>query len=117
VRKNPRSIAYLMSADVTARSTGGEKRTPARRRTVTVLPSGLTSGRAAARSGTGSVALSGLKPSSVRWVARTTTNPLVVYVTPGSSESTSSLQRTVSLPPCPGLLAGVPERSLSVVVE
>ena len=50
--KNPRSIAYFTSADVTSRFTGGENFTPGRIFTVTVLPSADTSGAAVARSGT-----------------------------------------------------------------
>ena len=50
--KNPRSIAYLTSLDVTSRLTGGENLTPDLILTVTVLPSADTSGAAVARSGT-----------------------------------------------------------------
>jgi hypothetical protein len=64
----PRSIAYLTSADVTSRFTGGLKRTPLRMCTVTVLPPFETVGMRAARSGTAST-LFGLYASSVRWVA------------------------------------------------
>jgi len=53
--KNPRSIAYLTSREVTSRSTGGEKRIPALSRTVTLRPSADTSGSAAARSGSARV--------------------------------------------------------------
>ena len=67
--KNPRSIAYLTSSDVTSRSTGGEKRTPLRIFTVTVLPSSETWGSASARSGTGVSPSSGFHEYSGRWVA------------------------------------------------
>ena len=63
----PRSIAYLTSADVTSRFTGGLKRTPLRMRTVTVRPSPETVGMAAARSGT-ALTLDGRNASSGRWV-------------------------------------------------
>ena len=52
---NARSIAYLTSADVAARLTGGENMIPGRSFTVTVLPSPAMSGVPAARSGTGFV--------------------------------------------------------------
>jgi hypothetical protein len=51
VLKKPRSIAYLTSAAVTSRLTGGEKCTPERSLTVTVLPSSDTVGAVVARSG------------------------------------------------------------------
>ena len=51
VLKKPRSIAYLTSREVTSRFTGGEKRTPWRIFTVTVRPSGETTGGLEARSG------------------------------------------------------------------
>jgi hypothetical protein len=50
--KNPRSIAYLTSADVTSLLYGFEYMTPFLISTVTVLPSGEISGGFAARSGT-----------------------------------------------------------------
>ena len=50
---NARSIAYLTSADVTARLTGGENMIPGLSFTVTVLPSAAISGSPSARSGTG----------------------------------------------------------------
>ena len=56
-----RSKAYLTSLLVTARLTGGLNFTPGLILTVIVLRSLEISGFAAARSGTGSVALSGLK--------------------------------------------------------
>jgi hypothetical protein len=59
VRKNPRSIAYLTSAEVISRFTGGENFTPERSFTVTVFASADTSGAPVARSGT-IVPLSGL---------------------------------------------------------
>jgi len=64
-----RSNAYLTSAAVTSRLTGGEKRTPDRSFTVIVLLSGEISGAASARSGTGVSASSGLKEYSGRLVA------------------------------------------------
>jgi hypothetical protein len=51
IRKKPRSIVYFTSREVTSRLTGGENRTPRLSRTVTVSPSGATSGGACARSG------------------------------------------------------------------
>jgi hypothetical protein len=69
--KNPRSIAYLTSADVTSRRTGGEKCTPARSRTVTVRPSAETTGSSAARSGR-AVARPGSNAIGVRWVTLAT---------------------------------------------
>ncbi len=66
--KNPRSIAYLTSLDVTSRFTGGLNFTPLRILTVMVLRSCEIWGLLAARSGTGSLALSGLKLYSVRCV-------------------------------------------------
>jgi hypothetical protein len=56
--KNPRSIAYLTSADVTFRLTGGENWTPRLSATVTRQPSAEMAGRVAARSGSTAVASS-----------------------------------------------------------
>ena len=67
--KKPRSIAYLTSFEVTSRLTGGEKRTPSRIFTVTVLPSREISGSDSARSGTAVSPSSGFHEYSGRWVA------------------------------------------------
>ena len=66
---NARSNAYLTSAAVTSRLTGGEKRTPGRSLTVIVLLSAEISGSPSARSGTGVSASSGSKEYSGRLVA------------------------------------------------
>src|SRR3954467_9863683 len=63
-----RSRAYLTSFEVTARFTGGLNFTPVLSLTGIVLRSWEISGLLAARSGTGSVPLSGLKLYSVRCV-------------------------------------------------
>lgn len=65
----PRSIAYLTSAEVTSRFTGGLKWTPCFRVTVTVLPSFETVGMLTARSGSSSVE-SAFGTRSARWVGR-----------------------------------------------
>ena len=69
---NARSNAYLTSAAVTSRFTGGEKRTPARSFTVIVLLSGEICGSDSARSGTGVSASPGSKEYSGRLVAYAT---------------------------------------------
>jgi hypothetical protein len=46
------------------------------------------------------------EPEQGRCVARTTNRPATRFVSPGSSESTSAVQSTVSLPPCFGSPAG-----------
>jgi hypothetical protein len=56
-----RSKAYLTSLDVTSRFTGGLNFTPGLILTVTFLRSSEICALSAARSGTGSFALSGLK--------------------------------------------------------
>src|SRR3954466_4508336 len=63
-----RSNAYLTSFDVTSRFTGGLNLTPFLILTVMVLRSCEICGLLAARSGTGSLPLSGLKLYSVRCV-------------------------------------------------
>src|SRR3954451_3908879 len=63
-----RSKAYLTSFEVTSRFTGGLNFTPFLMWTVIVLRSWEISGLLAARSGTGSLPLSGLKLYSVRCV-------------------------------------------------
>jgi hypothetical protein len=57
-----RSKAYLMSAALTSRSTGGAYLTPRLIFTVRVLLSDEISGSPSARSGIGLIALSGLNP-------------------------------------------------------
>src|SRR3954462_15914985 len=67
-----RSKAYLTSFEVTSRFTGGLNFTPLRILTVIVLRSCEISGLLAARSGTGSLPLSGLKLYRVRCVGYST---------------------------------------------
>src|SRR3954468_14484546 len=105
VRKNPRSIAYLTSCAVTARLTGGEKRMPGRMLTVTDRPSGATCGGAAARSSTGVVVFPGTYVSSARWVAAANEAPIVGEGVPGSTESGSPVDSSVSVPPWRGCCA------------
>jgi len=68
VLKNPRSIAYLTSLDVTSRLTGGLNFTPGLIFTVSVFPSFAISGGPSARSGSGLIASSGLNEYSGRCV-------------------------------------------------
>ena len=70
-----RSIAYLTSAVVTSRSTGGLNFTPVRILIVSVLPSSEISGAPSARSGSGLIASSGLNEYSGRCVAYATRKP------------------------------------------
>ena len=66
---NVRSIAYLMSSDVTSRLTGGAYLTPLRILIVIVFWSSETCGSPSARSGTAFSASSGLKEYSGRLIA------------------------------------------------
>ena len=70
LEKNPRSIAYLMSFVVTARSTGGENFHPSLILTVTVQPSSATCGSLSASWGSLTAASSIFGAYSVAWVAR-----------------------------------------------